>query len=244
MKKLLLLLMLVANSFALTLAQDTIVLNVTNVFTNVQICTNNVAVIYAQQGCDSWFWRVDDVTHSMENPLVIESQVEHTFHVEYFGCEFSNDFYIECYEPLTIPSFTEVIWKRDGETLTINPVQFGIYGSEFHWSSGETTPTVDISTSGIYTLYVTDYCGTTPFVFIVRDNVEIYRSGVDPATNKNRVLWQTTPEQAAYISSVKVERDGMVGGTGPYLDGQFLDNIGSENAARIYRITAIASDGT
>ena len=80
--------------------------------------------------------------------------------------------------------------------------------------------------------------------FIVQNNVEIYRSGVDPATNKNRVLWQTTPEQAAYISSVKVERDGMVVGTVPYLDGQFLDNIGSENAARIYRITGIASDGT
>jgi hypothetical protein len=73
--------------------------------------------------------------------------------------------------------------------------------------------------------------------------VEIYRSGVDLVTNRNKVRWNTTPEQAEYISSVKIERDGMVVGTVPYLDGEFLDNIGSENAARNYRLTAITTEG-
>ena len=62
-------------------------------------------------------------------------------------------------------------------------------------------------------------------------------------TNKNKVRWNTTPEQAQYVSSVKIERDGMVVGSVPYADGEFLDNIGSENAARVYKITAIDTDG-
>jgi len=119
---------------------------------------------------------------------------------------------------------------------------------EWVWSNSSNDYGIDVINAGIYSVTFTSIygceLGQSTFSVDVRDNVEIYRSGVDPATNKNRVLWQTNPEQAAYVSSVKVERDGMVVGTVPYTDGQFLDNIGSENAARIYRITAIASDGT
>ena len=35
----------------------------------------------------------------------------------------------------------------------------------------------------------------------------------------------------------------MVVGTAPYEEGQFIDNIGSENAARNYRLTGIDTDG-
>ena len=138
-----------------------------------------------------------------------------------------------------------LVWKRQGDAVTlVAGIEGGLY--DFLWSNGATTPEIQVTESAIYSVTMTSVfgCNSETFSIEVRDNVEIYRSGVDPATNKNRVLWQTTPEQAAYISNVKVERDGMVVGTVPYMDGQFLDNIGSENAARIYRITGIASDGT
>ena len=79
---------------------------------------------------------------------------------------------------------------------------------------------------------------------VVKESAEIYRATVDLETKLNKVTWQVTPEQAEYISEVRVERDGMVVGTAPYEQGYFLDNIGSENAARNYRLTAIAADGT
>ena len=246
MKKVLLTLTLLISSLTFMCAQDTIVLNVEDVPVEppMQVCCGTVIAIYAtEQNCNDWFWELDNVSHGMENPLIIQSQVEHLFRVEYNGCDISLDCHIEFYEPSTILPFTEIIWKRDGETLTLDPVQFGIYGNSFHWASGENTPSIDVIVPGIYILDVNDYCGIRTFTFIVHDNVEIYRAGVDPATNLNKVRWNTTPEQAEYISQVKVERDGMVVGIAPYLDGEFLDNIGSENAARVYKITAIDTDG-
>ena len=139
---------------------------------------------------------------------------------------------------ITNPFAEPYIWKRTGESTQLYAP------GNVVWSTGETEHEITVTEPGTYSVTITDACGSQTFSVEVRDNVEIYRSGVDPATNKNRVLWQTTSEQAEYISNVKVERDGMVVGTVPYTDGQFLDNIGSENAARIYRITGIASDGT
>ena len=243
-----LILVLLVSSLSLMYAQDTITMNVTDVPVQppMQVCCGTVIAIYAtEQNCNEWFWELDNISHGMENPLIIQSQVQHSFRVEYYGCDISLDCHIVFTPGDTPTSSTQDVWKRFGETMTLEPVGTdSLTWYEYQWSTGATTSTIDVTEPGTYTCQIYDFCGTATRTFIVRDNVEIYRSGVDPATNKNRVLWQTTPEQAAYISNVKVERDGMVVGTVPYLDGQFLDNIGSENAARIYRITGIASDGT
>lgn len=66
---------------------------------------------------------------------------------------------------------------------------------------------------------------------------------MDVITIKNKVTWQTTPEQAEYITDVKVYRDGALVGTAPYTDGYFLDNIGSDAAARNYRIVGVSKEG-
>ena len=248
MKKLVLLLSLMVGSFMPTFAQDTITMNVTDVPVQppMQVCCGTVIAIYTTEtSCDDWWWRVDNISHGKENPLILQSQVWHMFRVVYNGCDIALDCHIVFTPGDTPTSFTQDVWKRFGETMTIEPVGTdSLTWFEYQWSTGATSSTIDVTEPGTYTCQIYDFCGTATRTFIVRDNVEIYRSGVDPATNKNRVLWQTTPEQSAYTSSVKVERDGMVVGTVPYLDGQFLDNIGSENAARIYRITGIASDGT
>ena len=231
-----------------TFSQTDTVLYVSNHPSDMDLCPNYYqhVFVYAEESCNDFWWELNGITH-YENPLVIEPQIDTHFNVRYYhGCNIEyHEFHIYFEELIYPNSVTSNILKRQGIQYTIEPVGTdSLDWFAYHWSTGEITPTINVINPGVYICEIGGLCGTATRTFIVRDNVEIYRSGVDPATNKNRVLWQTTPEQAAYISNVKVERDGMVVGTVPYLDGQFLDNIGSENAARIYRITAIASDGT
>ena len=87
-------------------------------------------------------------------------------------------------------------------------------------------------------------CGSVTRTFIVKDNVEASLATTDLATNLNMVTWQTTDEQAEYVSQVKIYRDGALVGTAPYADGSFTDNIGSEAASRTYTVLAVAPDGT
>lgn len=208
-------------------------------------CNNEYSgvVIYAQEGCYYNEWTVDFTNHYQNlESITIEASEEETY-VHYSGCGLNRIMTINFLSSEIDNPFSEpMVWKRQGESVMLETDYQGWW---LHWSTGETTQSIEVYEPGIYTVNITDsLCVDQTFSIEVRDNVEVYRSGVDPATNKNRVLWQTTPTQAEYISNVKVERDGMVVGTVPYTDGQFLDNIGSENAARIYRITGIASDGT
>ncbi len=254
MKKLVLLTMMLVSNMLLTFAQDDIILYIADYPEDMYLCLpdNQRVIIYAQDGCENFHWSGGGLQEHA-NPFIVEPLGEGTVVISYSGCEgFYHDFVIEYVNSPVPGSFTHHVWKHQGELTELESVgQDTIdypldwpYFYSFQWSTGETTKSITVTQTGTYSVEITGPCGTATRTFIVRDNVEIYRSGVDPATNKNRVLWQTTPEQAEYISSVKIDRDGMVVGTAPYLDGQFLDNIGSENAARIYRITGIASDGT
>ncbi|MBQ6306831.1 MAG: T9SS type A sorting domain-containing protein [Bacteroidales bacterium] len=252
MKKTIFMTMLLLGIMVFAKAQNDTTFYVNNMESYVDVCTNKYdrALIYAAENCNDFMWRINyGGEDHYENPIVITQDMGYyggdECIIEYGGCDYSYTRIIHFTSTNVPVPATLQIWKRYNEIMAIEPVgadSLEMY--DFHWSTGETTPTIEVSEPGIYTCGISDQCATATRTFIVRDNVEIYRSGVDPATNKNRVLWQTTPEQAEYISSVKIDRDGMVVGTVPYLDGQFIDIIGSENAARIYRITGIASDGT
>ena len=196
-------------------------------------------IVYGNPDCAYTSWHVDGVSyHNVDSVVVVFDNQDYHF-VQYEGCGLTRGYDL-LFDPVITNPFSEpYTWMRTGESLELYAP-----GDSVYWSTGEYTNGIVVTEPGTYSVTNTNACGSETFPIQVRNNVEIYRSGVDPATNKNRVLWQTTPEQAAYVSSVKVERDGMVVGTVPYLDGQFLDNIGSENAARVYRITGIASDGT
>ena len=240
-------LVLLFSSLSLIYAQDTIQINITDVPANgMDVCTDYVLAIYAETNCDEWLWKVDNVSHGMENPLVLQSQVDHSFRIQYFGCNFAHDCHIRFHAVVPLTSFTCSLWKRSGEMTTIEPVgSDSLTWYNYIWSTGETTPTIDVIETGIYSCEFSDVysCATATRTFIVKDNVELYRATVDLASGLNKVTWQVTEEQTEYISEVKIYRDGLLVGTAPYEQGYYLDAIGSDNAARNYRIVGVTTEG-
>ena len=220
----------------------------------IHLCVENYnrAIIYAMVGCDQFWWSVNG-SGSYDNSIILDYSSGSYFAVHFngYGCGYNILFDVMFFEPNIPNETTTELWKRPFETLGLESVGIDSIGTgayefnySFLWSTGETTYNIDVAEPGTYTCEITSPCSSVTRTFVVRDNVEIYRSTVDLATNLNKVTWQVTEEQAGYINQVKVERDGFVVGMAPYQDGQFLDAIGSENAARNYRLTGILYDGT
>ena len=237
-----------------TYAQNDTILTIEQVSISpeVRICSNlyDRILIYAPENCNDFEWLIID-EHIYNQNLVIFDQSIAYYSCAFGGCSYNFSFYIQFIQPYASFETTTLLWKHPNESLELNldtiPKPPGYMWqwnqNEYLWSTGETTQNITVVDPGIYTCNITNLCSDVTKTFIVRDNVEIYRSTVDLETNLNKVTWQVTVEQAEYISQVKVERDGFVVGTVPYTDGQFLDAIGSENAARNYRLTAIDTDG-
>ena len=233
-------------------AQNYLRINITEIqdWQELTYCASDYdsIVIEKESNCTFPGWRVrlngGNSQHYTTNEITLASgQDDMLYTVEYYGngTISSREFWVKfsTFQDSELWA-QDRLWIRPGEEVWLQA--WG--GYNYQWSNGSTDDHIVVTEDGTYWVRIYNNCGELWDTIQVCKSVEIYRAGVDPATNKNRVLWQTTPEQAQYVSSVKVERDGMVVGTVPYLDGQFLDNIGSENAARVYRITAIANDGT
>ena len=257
MRKLMLLTIFIMGCLHFTNAQNDTVLYIEN-FENgtlgdsnkVDICADKyqTVTIYAQNGCDRFSWNFDyGHAEPNENPLILPVIDER--YVLYVGCDFVVEIDIRGRSESIIPNpSTHKVWKRRNKATLLQAVGSDSlvdpFAYHFEWSTGETTSSIEVNEGGTYTCEISDACGSAIRTFIVCDNVELYRATVDLETKLNKVTWQTIPEQAEYISEVKGERDGMGVGSAPYEQGYFLDNIGSENAARNYRLTAIATDGT
>ena len=165
------------------------------------------------------------------------------YRISFDGCDYlSVSFWLELtssdfFNPFPSP----IVWKRVGESVTIGN-QWTDW--TWQWSNGETSPIIEVTEPGVYTVIVSDLCGSETYSIEVRDNVEIDLATCDLESNLNMVTWPTTVAQAQYIDHVIVKRDGMQVGTVDYSDGYFVDNIGSGAASRTYTLVAIATDGT
>ena len=247
MKKLLLVIALLIGHLTTTIAQDTIVLNAIDIpyGTVMNHCINTVVIVYAEPNCNQWYWTIDEIVHGdLENPIIIESQVSHVFRIHYYGCTGDTYFRIGIYNTDITTSFVNTIWKRYHEPIVLEPVGTdSLSWFNYIWSTGQTSATIEVAEPGTYSCEVSDLCGSATRTFIVRDNVEMSLATCDLETNHNMVTWPTTPEQAEYISTVKVKRDGMDVGTAPYTDGYFTDNIGSDAASRTYTVVGITPEG-
>ena len=250
MKRIVLLIMLIVSNLTLTYAQDSIVRYIADHPQSMNLCVDyhQTVVIYAEQNCEQWYWEIDNAIHNMENPIIIESQTPHSFHIQYYGCNVAHSFYVRYKESHVPNSYTQVKWKQQAESDSLAAVGHDSidypFQYQYQWSTGETTRVIEVTEPGTYTCQISELCGTATRTFIVRDNVEIELATCDLESNLNMVTWSTTSEQAQYIDHIIVKRDGMQVGTAPYSDGQFTDNIGSGSASRTYTLTAIVTDGT
>lgn len=205
-------------------------------------------IIYSEPNCEStWFYiYCDEFTIDEQNidSVIINKEmlstiIGTTFH--YYGCETN----VTCYfwllpsNALENPFESSIIWKRQNASIILSARP----GCDYLWSTNETTRDINVTIPGVYSVTQTNDCGSATYSVEVRDNVELYRATVDLRTNKNKVTWLATPEQAEYITEVKVYRDGNLVGTVPYANGYFLDAIGSDAAARTYQIVGVSVEG-
>ncbi|MBR5082302.1 MAG: T9SS type A sorting domain-containing protein [Bacteroidales bacterium] len=177
------------------------------------------------------------IIHNPHEPMMYD--------VQYDGCENNTVVGGIVIDVLPINPFVEpIIWTRqnDSESVTLNADPNGLE-LNYQWSTGDTTQTIEVSEPGIYSVTIINDCGSATYSVEIRDNVELYRATVDLQTNKNKVIWLVTPEQAQYITSVKIYRDNIPVDTAPYTNGYFLDAIGSDAAARNYRIVGVSVEG-
>ncbi len=212
---------------------------------NYHFCKNEVAgiILYPEENCSDYEFNVNGECFYLDSIVLLNNR-EHS--VIYTGCWFSGFFWFSFNESDIANPFNEpIIWKRQGETISLSAGD-EYSGYSFIWSNGEIIPTIEVTEPGTYTVTISDEygCANETFSVEVRDNVEIESASVDPDSNKNLVTWDVNPAQAEYISNVIVNRDGVDLATVPYTDGQFLDNIGSDLAARIYTVTGISVEGT
>jgi hypothetical protein len=208
---------------------------------------NQKVIVNAEEGCYTNQWYVNGHWFIDQNYIIIEPEIG-TKIIEYSGCNLWHYFSISYFDSAVPNTFTHILWKRQGEmeliealgadTLLLWPNSY-----DFLWNTGATTNEIEVYETGTYICEITGVCGSSTRTFIVRDNVEIVSTSVNPNTNKNLVTWETIPEQAEYISNVIVNCDDIDIATIPYTDGHFLDNIGSELAAHIYKLKCIDIDG-
>lgn len=203
-------------------------------------------IIHGNSSCQ-WgrYYRLDG-SEFVESYELVVTENEHQGEWVYEDpCEsFTIWFYVYISSPTSNafnPFDEPFVWKRSGDTITLgNP---DLTYVNHHWSTGEESTTIDVVQDGPYSVAIDGPCGPETYTIQVCNNVEIYRATVDLETNLNKATWQVTEEQSEYINEVKVYRDGLLVGTAPYQDGYFLDAIGSDNAARNYRIVGVSVEG-
>lgn len=212
-------------------------------FSEYWYCANhNIegVIVYGEMGCEDKIWFLNNTPIATNDSIIIENPGENAyFEVYYEGCDITNIVvFINFTLPPNNPFEETIIWKLKNEFITLNAKNEGL------WSTGEYVESIEVSEPGNYSVTLTSECGSQATYSVeVRDNVELYRATVDLRTNKNKVTWLATPEQAEYITEVKVYRDGNLVGTAPYANGYFLDAIGSDAAARTYQIVGVSVEG-
>ena len=249
MKKIALLTMLLICNIMQLSAQGDLIVNISDYqgqfSPHIYVCLNDYqrVLIYAEEGCTDFHWNIG-MNSYWENPIIIYPP---SGSVDYFGCNIPYQDLIISFHDIPVPnSFTQTVWKHQGYTTTLQPVEsdsLNLY--DYVWSTGEISQTITVTEPGTYTCEsVGGICGDFTRTFIVRDNVELYRATVDLTSNLNQTTWQTTPEQAEYISAVKVYRNGtQLVATVPYTDGIFTDDIGSEATQWQYHLVGVDTDG-
>lgn len=211
------------------------------------ICYNHypTATIYAPDGCNSYYWLINDQPATGNNSISLDGSTTEFYHCDFVGGNCGQYSFTIIFRRPNIPTeTTEEIWTHGGELAELQAVEADSASMyDIRWNTGE-EENIIYKPAGTYIAGISDMCATAYRTKIVKESVEIDLATCDLESNLNLVTWPTTEAQAQYIDHVIVKRDGMQVGTADYSDGQFTDNIGSGAASRTYTLTAIATDGT
>ena len=253
MKKLLLTAMLLFAELFTAKAQNDTIIDVTQVGYNdfIDICEKQYdrVLFYVPEGYTSFYWLVNGQVN-YDNPLILDSQINKGFKVQ--GYPWGSLCWIRFIHIDLPETVIATVWKHKDESIEINldtlpEPNYGTYS--FLWSNGDTSPNTQVYECDTYYCNITHHsaneisCFDATYTFIVQDNVEIDLATCDLESNLNMVTWDVTDAQAEYIDHLRVKRDGMEVGTANYIDGYYIDNIGSGAASRTYTITAVTKDG-
>ena len=256
MKKLVTLAIFVIALCTFTNAQNYVEVNVTefNQGSLNSYCASLDSILIHQDGScqDTASWFVFEYVYGSPifqgraNYVSIMPGMGQHIEVHYSDCLGTKWFLIEFtdFEEVPEPWTQNTMWFVPGST----PVLQSYYSQTLNylWSDGSTDWEYTITgpeMSGKVWVRIYNDCGEISDTINVYYSEWIYRATVDLETNLNKVTWSTTPKQTEYISEMKVYRDGMLVGTAPYEQGYFLDNIGSDNAARNYHLVSVSIDG-
>ena len=209
-------------------------------------------IIYGEPDCNpDWQeWEVNYQYLYGDSIVLYNDGAYHNYEIYFNGCEsyFGFTVILDKFSGEENPFETPILWKRFGDTITLSVGEWSyhyfIHGITCTWSNEEQGYETTVAESGPYSITLKGACDSATYSIQVRDNVEIESASVDPESNKNLVTWKVIPAQAEYISNVIINRDGVDLVTVPYINGQYLDNIGSDLAARIYTVTGVSVEGT
>ncbi len=255
MKKLMLLIALLACNFMLATAQENITLLIEDRPDDQDLCIDDhqTVIVYAEDGCEDFEWIIDGVNHHNVNPITIDWQHGSQHDIVYRG--YCNGGYFWAfwifYHDNRVPTpFTHYEWKRQGSTKTIEAVGIDSTGWDFPysflWSTGDSTRTIDVIRPDTCICDITHWCGSSTRNFIVWNSVEIFRAGVDLATGWNKLTWQVDPEMVGVYDQVEVLWKGgsQIAGYAPYEAGEFLhEGQGSDDQSWKYSLVGITYEG-
>ena len=256
MKKLVTLVILMMALCTFSDAQNYLELNVTqfNHGTHYSYCATLDSIIINQDGTcqDNANWEFGDyingtlIFQGYADHVTITPEMGYYIQINYSDCNGTKWFKIDFtdFENVPEPWTEDVHWLNHGEQIQLQAPYSNTLN--YLWSDGSTGTWFNVTSpewSGKIWVRMYNDCGELSDTINVYYGEGVYRATVDLETHLNKVTWQTTPKQTEYISEVKVYRDGMLVGTVPYEQGYFLDNIGSDNAARNYHLVSVTPNG-
>jgi len=114
------------------------------------ICPGNSKVLDAGPGRNSYLWSTGETTQT----ITVTSTGTYSVTVDDHGCMLSDEVVISYYtEPVPNLGPDRAICPAQQQTITLSPA--GTYVS-YLWSTGETTPVINVNTPGSYSVTVTD----------------------------------------------------------------------------------------
>jgi len=211
-------------------------------------CSDEVDGLILYRGepnCTSWYFVVNDEVIQNVESIVLDNSEWYNY-VVYHGCQYIRymDIYFETFD-VQNPFAEPIIWKHPWESVVLNAPH--MYGCEVHWYNDSTGYEIEVTEPDTCSVTITNIygCGSEIFSVCVYDNIEIYRAGSDYLTGRNKITWIVDPAMASVYDSVKVMRDVYImAGCVPYQDGEFIDNITSDDRSHMYQIFGILPDGT